>query len=705
MREDTTINSNYLCSKQYKKVNWSELMPEYVLGIDLGTYNSAAAVAYLDENNDVVRLTMVKDEFDSDDTIEDINSNIRKKAFPSFVHYDSQGNVISVGKKAKTDISKYPKNVIWGVKRLLGKTYTEAKNQGEFKRFSYDIDPDPDTGKCWITIGDKKFHPEAVSAEILKKIKTSAEKQLGVTFTSVIISKPAYFDAIPGTPLIQAAKSAGFTSVKIIPEPIAAGIAFDIIVPQISTKVLVFDLGAGTLDVTVGNLIKKGPSYSDLTFQPKKTTGNAQMGGIDMDDRIFRKILKECNLRLEEISNFDQSRLREAAEDGKIRLSSSNETKIYFTLDNGKKYEIKFTISDLEIALRGSDKDIFNDGEIDIIDECRRQVREAIRGAGWIPENIEEVLLIGGPSLIPCILDMLKEVFYSNPKVLDRIDQMTEGKILINPMEAVARGAALSKMTKKMIPHPYGYGFIDNIFKENEIIEIPMELIPRDTTISQAIEKSHTITWFMDKTTTQIEIIQHMPQHEIAGQYEWRSLGHVDIALRNPGLGPIEIKMGLSENEELIITIRQLMTNEEVKYIGISHLKRIPIQLPRIVPKPPDGKKTKGSYSINESVLKELVEWSQGLLRLAKNCQDEIDDKDLRKFTIRLSEALEDHALDNNNKIDIAKAKKGWDTILNRSIELLHFLIEKNKISIDMGINYKQKSKEIENNLQIWKEN
>jgi len=678
-------------------------MPEYVLGIDLGTYNSAAAVAYLDENNDVVRLTMVKDEFDSDYNIEDINSNIRKKAFPSFVQYDTHGNVISVGKKAKAAISKNPKNVIWGVKRLLGKTYTEAKNQGEFKRFSYDIDPDPDTGKCWISIGDKKLHPEDVSAEILKKIKTSAEKQFGITFTSVIISKPAYFDAIPGTPLIQAAKTSGFTSVKIIPEPIAAGIAFDIVVPQITTKVLVFDLGAGTLDVTVGNLIKKGPSYSDLTFQPKKTTGNAQMGGIDMDDRIFRKILKECNLQLEEISNFDQSRLREAAEDGKIRLSSSNETKIYFTLDNGKKYETKFTISDLEIALRGSDKDIFNDGEIDIIDECRRQVREAIKGAGWIPENIEEVLLIGGPSLIPCILDMLKEVFYKNPKVLDRINQMTEGKILINPMEAVARGAALSKMTKKMIPHPYGYGFVDNIIKSDEIIEIPMELIPRDTTISQAVEKSQTVSWFMQKPKTQIEIIQHMPQHEIAGHYEWRSLGHVDIALRYPGLSPIEIKMGLTENEELIITLKELLTNEEVKYIGISHFQRLPIELPRIIargdPPPPQP-----VYSINESAIKELIEWSRGILRIAKNCQDEIEDKDLRKFTQRLSETLEDYAYDDRKHIDINKAIKGWSTIFINTDPLLHLLIERKAIPIDMGINLKQKSAEIENNLRKPKE-
>ncbi|GFO96090.1 hypothetical protein ig2599ANME_0276 [groundwater metagenome] len=581
-----------------------------------------------------------------------------------------------------------------GIKRLLGKTYTEAKDQGELDRFSYTIEPDPETGKCLIIVGARKYKPEDVSGEIIKEIKKETEKEMGVSFNDVIISMPAYFDAIHATPIVQTAKLAGFKSVKTIPEPVAASIAYSVPISLKPLHVLAFDLGAGTLDVTVGNLIRKGPNPSDVTFQIKITTGNTHLGGVDMDDRVKRLLREKGGLLSANLSSTDDVKIRREAEKAKIRLSKEPKTPVAFEANNSK-YSFDVDRLELEMALRG------NKGEMDIIEECRRQVIEAIKGAYGTPEDIEQILLIGGPSCMPSILQMLKEVFHKNPKVLSQLDQIESGKLPVDPMEAVAKGAALSSETRKIIPHPYGYGFLDLKFEPKHIIEVPNILIPRGSTYP-CMSEPYMITWYRKAATTEIEIIQQVPETE---NPEYRHLGFVGIAIKELGESPIEITMGLNDNGELVTKLHDTLHGKEVQYIGISHFRRIPIKLPRIREKPDIAEKPlDDTLEIDEAALKDLINWANVVLKLCSVKMEDADSvtaNDIRPFVNKLNDTFIFYVWDKKEKgkLDLKSAKENWNDILNSCNQLLHRAAELGIIEKKETTEREKQGKDIENRL------
>lgn len=666
-------------------------MKKYVLGIDLGTYNSTAAVVVVDPSRNVSEPRIIyssqtaKDDFESESGFEKL------KSFPSFVSYHSDGSVDTIGLVAKKRLINNPKYVVWGVKRLLGKTYSEARDQGELERFLYTIEPDPETGKCLIVVGERKYRPEDICGEIIKEIKKEAEKEIGVLFSDVIISKPAYFDAIHATPIVQVAKIAGFRSVKTIPEPVAASIAYKILVTAKPVHVLVFDLGAGTLDVTVGNLIRKGPNPFDLIFQSKITTGNTHLGGVDMDDRISRLLMEKSDLSDTVLSSVDKIKIRRKAEETKIRLSQELEVSVGFEV-NSRKYSVSINRLELEMSLRG------HKGEVDIIEECRKQVIAAIKGAFWTPEEVDQILPIGGPSCMPSILQMLKEVFHRNPKVLMQLEEITIGKLPVDPMNAVAKGAALSSETRKSIPHPYGYGFVDVTIQPNQIIEKPNILIPRGSTYPCMSQEPYVISWFRQAATTEIEVIQHVPETEPIPEY--RQLGSVDIAIKEPGKSQIELTMGLNDNEELIVKLRDTYSGKEVQYIGIGHFRRIPIQLPRV--RETTARSQLQRFEVDEAALKDLVSWAQMVYRLCRNKMEDADFtivNNIRPFINKLNDTFIFYVWDDKGNLDLKKANEHWNDILNSVNPLLHRAIELGLIEVNQATNLERHGADIENRL------
>lgn len=593
-------------------------MNQYILGIDLGTYNSSAFVLGPGGEPRLVSSGLTGSiEFG------------RQKPFPSFVSFHPDGSVKEVGLPAKEQAIYDPSHVVWGVKRLLGKTYEEAKEHGELDRFSYEIEADIETGGCLIKVGQKSFRPENICAEIIKRIKDKAEKEVGVSIDNVVISVPAYFDAISVKPIREAAKAAGFSSIKNIPEPVAAALAYQVAFSRRILKVIVFDLGAGTLDVTAGNLVRKGPKPTDMTFQVKANTGNTHLGGVDMDDRILR-LLKEKS-GLTSVPAAEMIRVRSEAEKTKIRLSNDSKTEVAFGVA-GRSYSFSINRSEIERALSGQRT------EIDVIDACRIQVIEALKEAGWETAEVDQILLIGGPSCMPCIRLMLKEVFRRNPRIRAQLEQLETEEIGVDPMEAVAKGAALSLGTKTINKHPYGYGFIDLEFQPDKILHNPQILIPRGSTYPCQGEP-HWIEWFSQAPKTEIEIIQHVPEKEPPPAY--RYLGPLGITLKNPSLSPIEVKMGLNENEELMIELRELFSGHEVKYTGVGHLRRIPCVLPRTTPKPPDISKIE--RLTNEETVKDLVKWAEFIHKLCRARLEEANTEvtaEIRPLLTNLGETL-----------------------------------------------------------------
>ncbi|HED18172.1 MAG TPA: Hsp70 family protein, partial [Gammaproteobacteria bacterium] len=192
------------------------------LGIDLGTCNSSAAikrhtgVETIRCNDTVIPLEPFLDNAEG------------HKNFPSFILFNDDGHIDAIGMAGKEQAHVTPDRVVWGIKRLLGKTFTDLKESGELDRFPFRIRPNRKNGQCLIAVADQRYTPETLCAVVFRKIKTDAEKQTGTSLNSVIVSVPAYFDPLRVSPIVEAARDAGFVHVKTIPEPVAAALAYDI---------------------------------------------------------------------------------------------------------------------------------------------------------------------------------------------------------------------------------------------------------------------------------------------------------------------------------------------------------------------------------------------------------------------------------------------------------------------------------------------
>jgi len=375
-----------------------------IIGIDLGTTNSCVAIM---EGN----------------TTRVIENSEGARTTPSIVAYQEDGEVL-VGASAKRQAVTNPKNTIYAVKRLIGRKFGEKEVQKDIDLMPYSI-VKADNGDAWVEVRGKKLAPPQISAEILRKMKKTAEDYLGEPVTEAVITVPAYFNDSQRQATKDAGRIAGLDVKRIINEPTAAALAFGLDKQdKADRKIAVYDLGGGTFDISI---IEIADVDGEKQFEVLSTNGDTFLGGEDFDQRIIDYIITE----FKKDQGVDLSkdvlalqRLKEAAEKAKIELSNSAQTDVnlpYITADaSGPKHlNIKLTRAKLESLVD------------ELIERTIAPCRTAIKDAGVSVSDISDVILVGGMTRMPKVQDKVKEFFGKEP----RKD--------VNPDEAVAVGAAI----------------------------------------------------------------------------------------------------------------------------------------------------------------------------------------------------------------------------------------------------------------------
>ncbi|MDX9842253.1 MAG: molecular chaperone DnaK [Aquabacterium sp.] len=375
-----------------------------IIGIDLGTTNSCVSIM---EGN----------------TTKVIENSEGARTTPSIIAYQEDGEIL-VGASAKRQAVTNPKNTVYAVKRLIGRKFTEKEVQKDIDLMPYTITA-ADNGDAWVEIRGKKLAPQQVSAEILRKMKKTAEDYLGEEVTEAVITVPAYFNDAQRQATKDAGRIAGLDVKRIINEPTAAALAFGLDKSgKGDRKIAVYDLGGGTFDVSI---IEIADVDGEKQFEVLSTNGDTFLGGEDFDQRVIDYIIAE----FKKDSGVDLTkdvlalqRLKEAAEKAKIELSNSAQTDVnlpYITADaSGPKHlNVKLTRAKLESLVD------------ELIERTIAPCRTAIKDAGVAVGDIDDVILVGGMTRMPKVQEKVKEFFGKEP----RKD--------VNPDEAVAVGAAV----------------------------------------------------------------------------------------------------------------------------------------------------------------------------------------------------------------------------------------------------------------------
>ena len=375
-----------------------------IIGIDLGTTNSCVAIMEggqpkVIENSEGSRTT------------------------PSVVAYQEDGEIL-VGAPAKRQAVTNPKNTLYAVKRLIGRKFEEKEVQKDINLMPYQI-VKADNGDAWVQVRDKKLAAQQVSAEVLRKMKKTAEDYLGEEVTEAVITVPAYFNDAQRQATKDAGRIAGLDVKRIINEPTAAALAFGLDKSgKGDRKIAVYDLGGGTFDISI---IEIADVDGEMQFEVLSTNGDTFLGGEDFDQRIIDYIIDE----FKKINGLDLSkdaialqRIKASAERAKIELSSSQQTEInepYIAMANGAPVHLtmKITRAKLESLVE------------ELIARTIEPCRIAIKDAGVKVSDIQDVILVGGMTRMPKVQDKVKEFFGKEP----RKD--------VNPDEAVAVGAAI----------------------------------------------------------------------------------------------------------------------------------------------------------------------------------------------------------------------------------------------------------------------
>ncbi len=375
-----------------------------IIGIDLGTTNSCVAVIEggkpkVIENAEGARTT------------------------PSIVAYMEDGEIL-VGAPAKRQAVTNPKNTLYAVKRLIGRKFQEKEVQKDINLMPYSI-VKADNGDAWVSVRDKKLAPPQISAEVLRKMKKTAEDYLGEEVTEAVITVPAYFNDSQRQATKDAGRIAGLEVKRIINEPTAAALAFGMDKGgSKDRKIAVYDLGGGTFDISIIDLADVD---GEKQFEVLSTNGDTFLGGEDFDQRVIDYIIAEFKKdRGVDLSKdvLALQRLKEAAEKAKIELSSTQQTEInlpYITMGSAgpEHLSMKITRAKLEALVE------------ELIERTIEPCRTAIKDAGVKVSDIDDVIMVGGMTRMPKVQEKVKEFFGKDP----RRD--------VNPDEAVAVGAAI----------------------------------------------------------------------------------------------------------------------------------------------------------------------------------------------------------------------------------------------------------------------
>ena len=495
-----------------------------IIGIDLGTTNSCVAIMEggqpkVIENSEGARTT------------------------PSIIAYTEDGEVL-VGASAKRQAVTNPKNTLYAVKRLIGRRFDEKEVQKDIDLMPYKI-LKAGNNDAWVQVRDKNIAPPEVSAQVLMKMKKTAEDYLGEAVTEAVITVPAYFNDSQRQATKDAGRIAGLDVKRIINEPTAAALAFGMDKKEGDRKIAVYDLGGGTFDISI---IEIAVVDGEHQFEVLSTNGDTFLGGEDFDQRLMDYLCDEfkkeqgIDLRKDMLA---LQRLKDAAEKAKIELSSSQQTEVnlpYVTADaSGPKHmAIKITRAKFESLVE------------ELIGKTIKPCEQAVKDAGVKLSDISDVILVGGQTRMPKVQDKVKEFFGKEP----RKD--------VNPDEAVAVGAAIQGGVLK--------GDVKDVLLL-DVTPLSLGIETLGSVMTKLIQKNTTIPTkaaqvFSTAEDNQSAVTIHVLQGEREVASGNKSLGQfnlTDIPPSQRGMPQIEVAFDIDANGILHVSAKDKATGKENK--------------------------------------------------------------------------------------------------------------------------------------------